>query len=87
MKRASLPKAVLEHVALVELRALSGCGNIAEVFVERDPQAFGEANWRIVRVRNGGEQAITCDHAHRDVARGISVIQRKLRQQYDLLFN
>jgi hypothetical protein len=83
-ERAPLPKAVLEHVTLVHLRALVGDGRVAEVFVEESFASVDTPNWKIAGIRDVRGRFMNRKGVPPDVLLGIHSAQQKLSQHYSL---
>jgi len=83
-KHALLPKAVLEHVTLVYLRALVGDGRVAEVFVEKFFASVDTPNWKIAGIRDVRGRFMNRRSVSPDVLLGIHAAQQKLSQHYSL---
>jgi hypothetical protein len=83
-KLATLPKAILEHVALVQLRALLGNDQITDVIVEQTSTSTAKPNWKIAAVRNASGHFYTRKNVPPHVLPGILCTQELLSQHYNL---
>jgi hypothetical protein len=78
MGKAHIPKQSLEHLALIEIRAHSGCEDTTKVDIEFAPGKKAGTNWHIVGIHSRFEK-LEC------AARAVSFVHDKLRRQYDML--
>jgi hypothetical protein len=83
-KLATLPKAILEHVALVQLRALVGNNQISDVIVEQTSTSIAKPNWKIAGIRNARGHVYTRKNVPPHVLPGILCTQELLSQHYNL---
>jgi hypothetical protein len=78
MVKDQIPRQSLEHLALIEIRAYSGCEDVTKVDIELAPERKTGTNWHIVSV-DCAFNKLEC------AARAATSVHNKLRQRYDML--
>lgn len=78
MVKYKISRQSLEHLALIEIRAHSGCEDVSKVDIEFASGKKVNTNWHIVGVHRRFEKLEAA-------ARAVTSVHDKLRGRYDLL--